>query len=148
MTYSLRWIKLKDANDFVERYHRHHKKTVGHVVSLGAEADGQLIGVAIIGRPVSRMLDNGKTLEVLRVCVPEGHPNACSWLLTRAKRLIQAMGCKAITYTLERESGSSLRAAGWKPELLSSGGQWSSPSRPRKHTVESGPKVRWTASQE
>lgn len=141
----LRWVKLKDANAFVAEHHRHHKPTVGHVVSIGVRRDGVVIGVAIIGRPVARNLDNGETLEVLRLCVSDGCPNVCSWLLTRAKRLIQALGCKPITYTLEREGGASLRAAGWTPELFSAGGEWSRPSRERQAVSESGRKIRWTA---
>ena len=138
-------MKLKDANAFVTQIHRHHKATVGHVVSIGAEKDGAIIGVAIIGRPVARKLDDGRTLEVLRLCVNEGESNACSWLLTRAKRLIQAMGCKPITYTLEREGGASLRAAGWTPELVSAGGEWTRPSRERVAALEPGRKIRWSA---
>ena len=141
----LRWIKLKVANAFVDEYHRHHKPTVGHVVSIGAMRGKELVGVAIIGRPVARNLDNGETLEVLRLCVLDGCPNVCSWLLTRAKRLIQAMGCKPITYTLEREGGASLRAAGWTPELFTDGGEWSRPSRTREPVSEPGRKIRWTA---
>jgi len=140
----LRWIKLKDANAFVARHHRHHKPTVGHVISVGAQRGDSMVGVAIIGRPVARHLDNGETLEVLRLCVPEGCPNVCSWLLTRAKRLVQAMGCKPITYTLESEGGASLRAAGWTPELISQGGEWTRPSREREAASEPGKKIRWT----
>jgi hypothetical protein len=36
--------------------------------AVGASVDGKLVGVAIAGRPVARRLDDGKTLEVLRVC--------------------------------------------------------------------------------
>lgn len=143
-TFILRWIKLRDANAFVTEHHRHHKATVGHVVSIGAEKDGEIVGVCIIGRPVARQIDDGKTLEVLRVCVVDGCFNACSWLLTRAKRLIQAMGCKPITYTLEREGGNSLRAAGWVPELFSDGGEWTRESRKRKAAAEPGSKIRWS----
>lgn len=61
-------LTLKEANDFVRRVHRHHKPTIGGKFAIGvADADGEVRGVAIAGRPVSRMLDNGWTIEVNRV---------------------------------------------------------------------------------
>ena len=59
-------ISLSEANAFVALCHRHHKPVVGHKFSIGCEADGRLAGVAIVGRPVSRYLDDGKTLEVMK----------------------------------------------------------------------------------
>ena len=44
-------ISLKDANEFVAKHHRHNKPTQGHKFSIGLEQDGQLVGVAIAGRP-------------------------------------------------------------------------------------------------
>ena len=77
--------------------------------------DGELIGVAICGRPVARALDNGTTLEVLRVCIKDPAPrNACSYLYARCQRIWTALGGeKIITYTLETEPGSSLKAVNW-----------------------------------
>lgn len=59
-------ISLKEANAFVERNHRHHKPVTGHKFSVAAAMDGEIVGVAIVGRPVSRYLDDGWTLEVNR----------------------------------------------------------------------------------
>ena len=61
-------MSLKDANTFVAAHHRHHKPVTGHKFSIGCAAEGRLVGVAIVGRPVSRYLDNGLTLEVTRLC--------------------------------------------------------------------------------
>ena len=61
-------VSLKTANAFVAVHHRHHKPTTGHKFSIGCECDGQLVGVVIAGRPVSRYLDDGRTLEVNRLC--------------------------------------------------------------------------------
>ena len=111
-------MSLKDANEFVTTHHRHNKKTAGHKFSIGALKDGELIGVAICGRPVARALDNGSTLEVLRVCIKDPAPkNACSYLYARCQRIWMAMGGeKIITYTLESEPGSSLKAIQWTIE--------------------------------
>ncbi len=56
-------MTLADANRFVAEHHRHHKPVRGHKFSLGCMANGRLAGVAIVGRPVSRYLDDGLTLE-------------------------------------------------------------------------------------
>ena len=96
---------------FVERYHRHNKKVLTHKFSIGLEEQGELIGVAIGAIPIARLLDDGKTFEIRRVCVKDGFQNACSKLLARMKRIAQLMGYeRIITYTLQKESGSSLKA--------------------------------------
>jgi hypothetical protein len=105
-------LQLREANEFVAKYHRHNLPTVGGKFAVGAAQDGKLVGVAIAGRPVARRLDDGKTLEVLRVCTDDT-PNANSFLYGRVKRIAHLMGYeKVITYTLEEESGASRRAVG------------------------------------
>ncbi len=107
-------ISLAVANGFVAEHHRHHKPVRGHKFSLGCMADGRLVGVAIVGRPVSRCLDDGLTLEVNRLCT-DGTKNACSFLYGAAARAAKVMGYrKIITYILDTESGISLRASGWQ----------------------------------
>src|SRR5262245_58218017 len=95
-------LHLKEANAFVAQHHRHNLPTTGGKFAVGAADDaGNLVGVAIAGRPVARRLDNGKTLEVLRVCT-DGTRNANSFLYGRVKRIAHLMGYgKAITSTLE-----------------------------------------------
>ena len=72
-------ISLAEANAFVIQHHRHHDRATGHKWSLGAYKDGKLCGVAIVGRPTGRRLDDGKTLEVTRLCT-DGTRNVCSRL--------------------------------------------------------------------
>ena len=64
-------VSLKAANTFVAEHHRHHKPVVGHKFSIGCAQEGRLVGVAIVGRPVSRYLDNGLTLEIGRASCRE-----------------------------------------------------------------------------
>jgi len=139
-------LPLDEANAFVAQHHRHHKPTPGHKFSLGvADEDGVIRGVAIVGRPVARMLDNGLTLEVNRVAT-DGCPNACSALYGAAWRAAKALGYRRlITYTLNTEPGTSLRGAGWKLLGERGGGSWSVPSRPRvdKHPLQG--KLLWEA---
>ena len=109
-------IELADANAFVAEHHRHHKPVVGHRFSIGAVLGDQLVGVAIVGNPLSASFMDGWTAEVLRVCTIEAAPKgACSMLYQACWRAWRAMGGqRLITYTLETESGASLRGAGWR----------------------------------
>lgn len=137
-------LHLRDANAFVAKHHRHNNPTVGSKFAVGAAEDGKLVGVAIAGRPVARRLDDGKTLEVLRVCT-DGTPNANSFLYGRVKRIARLMGYeRVITYTLEEESGASLRAVGARVVGSTRAQEWSVPSRPRKsQEVYGKAKVKW-----
>lgn len=118
-------LDLKTANEFVEKHHRHNKKVVTHRFSIGLEKDGELIGVSIASNPVARLLNDRKTLEIRRVCVLPGYANACSKLLARMKNIGQLMGYqKIITYTLQKEPGSSLRAVNARKVAAVAGGRW------------------------
>ena len=124
-------IELREANEFVAALHRHHKPVVGHKFSLGAIADGKLVGVAIVGRPVARMRDDGDTLEVTRLCT-DGTRNACSFLYGASARAAFALGYHRIgTYILASEPGASLTGAGWRLMGERGGGSWSRGHRPR-----------------
>ena len=125
-------LSQKQANEFVSKIHRHHAPAVGDKFRLGCELDGKLCGVAQVGRPVSRYLDDGKTLEVIRLAT-DGTKNACSFLYSRCARIARDLGySKIITYILDSESGNSLTASGWViEELYCGGGSWNCNSRPR-----------------
>jgi hypothetical protein len=139
-------LELDEANAFVARHHRHHAPVVGHKFSIGAGLDGQIVGVVIVGRPVSRMRDNGVTLEVTRLCT-DGTRNACSFLYGAAARAAFALGFRRIgTYTLPDEGGASLRGAGWKLIGERGGGSWSRDSRPRVDTHPTQGKLLWETS--
>lgn len=140
-------IELSEANAFVSKFHRHHKPVVGHKFSIAVSND-VVCGVAIVGRPVSRHLDNGLTLEVNRCCT-DGTRNACSMLYSAAWKAAKALGyMRLITYTLPEEGGASLRGAGWTLVGLRGGGNWNVKSRPRIDTAEilSGQKHLWEAA--
>lgn len=136
-------ISLREANAFVERNHRHHKGVTGHKFSIGCTQDGELVGVAIMGRPVSRYLDDGLTLEVNRLCTT-GTENACSMLYGAAARAAKAMGYqKIITYTLDTEPGTSLRAAGWQCAGPAGGERWTGKRRPAADLYPPQKKLRY-----
>jgi hypothetical protein len=141
-------LTIKAANKVVADWHRHNKPTVGGRFAIGAEEDGILVGVAIIGRPVARMLDGQFIAEVTRLCVIDGAPkNTCSFLYGAARRAWFTMGGKRlITYTLKAEPGSSLRGAGWQPtEVKVNKDNWMSRNRDDQ-AVFNEPKIRWEAA--
>lgn len=111
-------ITLKEANKFVVNFHRHNGPTArnGGKFAIGASTGDQLVGVAIVGNPISATFMDGFTAEVLRTCVsPDAPRNVNSFLYGAGWRVWRAMGGrKLITYTLQTESGASLRGAGWR----------------------------------
>ena len=119
-------ISLKQANTFVAAHHRHHKPVTGHKFSIGCEAEGRLVGVVIAGRPVSRYLDNGLTLEVNRLCTT-GEKNVCSMLYS----------------AVDTEPGTSLRAAGWSCAGPAGGERWTGQRRPAADLYPAQRKLRY-----
>lgn len=146
MSLAVRPITLKAANAYVEQFHRHHKPTRGCVFCVSVWKHDELRGVAIVGRPLARMLQDGVTCEVLRVCT-DGTRNACSKLYGVCAKVARALGYeRVITYTLPDEGGASLRAAGWTCELdWTGGGTWSRAGRARGDEQNTTPKLRWAA---
>lgn len=131
-------INQKNAKEFVKAHHRHHKPPVGSIFQIACKIDDVIVGVIIVGRPVSRLLDDGFTVEVSRCCT-NGYKNACSFLYSAAWRAARAMGYRRlITYILSSESGVSLKASNFKYVGKTKGQSWNRPNRPRKdsHSIE------------
>lgn len=123
---------LQEANDYVQKWHRHHGRVIGARFSLAVRDADRIRGVAIVGRPVARHLDDGVTLEVTRVAT-DGVPNGCSALYGAAWRAARALGYqRLVTYKLKSEPGTSLRAANFRLAATVRGRSWSCPSRPRR----------------
>ena len=139
-------ITIRDAKAFVLQHHRHNKPPAGCKFSIGVTDGEQIVGVAMVGRPVSRNLDDGRTAEVLRVCVLDDAPkNTCSMLYGASWRAWKAMGGnKILTYTLTKELGASVRGAGWTIVHETRPQGWDRPNRPRKdQLIYSERKYRW-----
>jgi hypothetical protein len=126
-------ITFRAARAYVQRVHRHHEAPRGHKFSVGLQLGDQLVGVAMAGRPVSRHLDNGLTLEVNRTCT-DGTANANSMLYGACRRTAWGMGYRRlITYTQTGESGASLHASGFiKVKDLPKRGSWADSSQKLK----------------
>ena len=147
MRYQIIPLSLKQAQRFINEHHRHHSAPHRDKYRIGLAMDGQLIGCIMVGRPVSRVLDDGQTLEVNRCCVLTGYKNACSKLYSSAAKIAKLLGySRIITYTLDIELGHSLVASGWKRDGQTKGRNWSTPSRLRdqKSEYQTIDKTRWT----
>lgn len=141
----LRPLRLREANEHVERLHRHHKPVRGCNFCVGAFVGDQCVGVGIAGRPVARGLDDGRTIEITR-CATDGTPNACSMIYGALRRAAKAVGYqRVVTYTLASEPGVSLLAAGFRRDGEVRGREWACESRPRRAADTTEDKVRWVA---
>ena len=134
---------ISDALEYVAQYHRHGGAAHTYSFAL-AVADGETVrGVAIVGHPVARRLQDGWTAEIIRLCTDGAH-NACSMLSRAAWRAARALGYRRlVTYTLASEGGASLRAAGWTEIGRAGGGSWSRRLRPRVDRHPTQVKLRW-----
>ncbi len=137
-------ISLAAANSFVVAWHRHSGQVIGHLWSHGLfGADLTLHGVAIVGRPVARALDDGATVEVTRLAT-DGTRNACSRLYAAAVREARRRGYRrVVTYTLATETGASVRAAGFSRTAAVPGREWTTPTRPRRLRRHNPDRIRW-----
>jgi hypothetical protein len=81
-------ITLREANAFVVGHSRHHGPSRGCIVVVAVADVDRVRGVAIVGRPVARKLQDGWTAEVTRLAT-DGARNACSatgaWSRTRCR---------------------------------------------------------------
>ena len=156
---------IKAARIFVARHHRHHQPPRGGLFACAVEHGGDVIGVAIVGRPVARELQDGRSAEVTRLCVSptltaglrglcspvassedDTPGGACSMLYGACWRAARSLGYRRLlTYILDTEVGLTLRAAGWRCLGAAGGGSWSCPSRPRKDGAPQQGKLRWQA---
>lgn len=144
-------LDLKEAREFVGNFHRHNGAPAGGKFAVGCSDGIKLVGVAIASRPVARMLDDGETLEVIRCCVLNDAPKgACSFLYARCWGAAKALGYRRLlTYTLQSESGASLRGAGWRVVAELKGNKpdgWKNRPGREWQSVTGQAKLRWEAA--
>ena len=136
-------ITFNKACDFIKQHHRHHKPTIGCKFCIGLFQGEKIVGCVVCGRPVSRFLDDGLTLEINRLCT-DGTRNACSMLYGAACRVAKEIGYeKVITYILESENGASLKASNFECEGIAGGTHWTG-KRNRGQEIPSEMKTRWS----
>jgi hypothetical protein len=147
---NLQPITYAEACAFVEKHHSTHDAPQGWKYGVAVNDSSCVVGVCMVGRPISRHQDDGYTLEVTR-CATDGTHNAASKLYAASWRAAKNMGYRRlITYTLaDSETGTPLRAVdGW--EVLhkrTGGGSWDRKSRPRVSIHPEEQKTLWEVSQ-
>jgi len=144
--FQTRWLPLREADRFIALHHRHHVPAQGGIVALGLWEGEELVGVSVLGRPLSRELQRQGVVEITRLCVRPEVKHAGSALLGRARRVAQSLGfSRIVTYTQPEEGGASLRAAAMQVDLeLTNGRDWDTPTlrrNPPLHPVAR--KARW-----
>ena len=173
MTLKIVPASVSDVNELVEAWHRHNAKLGGgaffsvglidndpsryHEGYAAIKQDEQgfsLIGGAIVGPISARLLNHPKACELKRL-VTDGTPNACSMLYAACWRAAKALGYETMyTYTLQSESGASLRASGWTADDKDVPARvWKSRApefahlrwkdRPNACASDSFPRIRW-----
>lgn len=139
-------LHLWEAQEFVGKHHRHNDPPVGAKFALGCAIGDRVVGVGIAGRPVARHLQDGWTIEILRCCT-DGTGNACSMIYGACRRAALALGFRrVVTYSRADESGTSLRAAGFRVIADVRGRHWNCRSRPRVEKDEPQDKLRWESA--
>lgn len=142
---------LRAANDFVKSHHRHNKPVRGCRFCISAVEGVEIVAVAIVGRPLARPLDDGATAEVLRMCAIDGAPKGVNSMLYAAcwRAWREMGGRKMLTYTLQSESGSSLKGLkeqGWRRVAEADGrerGWVRSDGHRDNQPIYAEPKFRW-----
>jgi hypothetical protein len=145
MSLTVRPISFNAAREWIARTHRHLREPVtGWLFGVEILMSDKRVGVACVGRPKARMLQDGLTCEVTRVAVVEGARNACSFAYGALRKAAIALGYqRVLTYTRHDEHGVSLRASGWTCDGEAGGGEWTRPSRTREATEDPVIKRRW-----
>lgn len=139
----IRPCTFKEAKEFVQEYHRHNVAPTGHKFSIACYDGERFCGVAMVGRPVSRYLDDGLTLEINRCCT-DGTKNVCTKLYGASCRAAKALGYKRIiTYTRQSEPGTSLKASNWICDGRAGGTHWTGIRYEQTEIVLDEMKIRW-----
>jgi hypothetical protein len=145
MTLTIVPVTFRQACQFIDAHHRHHRPPQGMRLALGVADESTMVGVATVGRPVARHLDDGRTAEITRTCCADGARNANSMLYAACWRAARAIGYqRLVTYTQTGETGGSLRAAGFHPTAhLDPHHGRDRPSRPRPDGGGGVARTRW-----
>ena len=138
--------KLYVAQVFIHHFHRHSRPPPSWKFGLELWDRYGIIGVATVGRPVSRHMDDGYTLELTRVALMDRLPkNSASMLIGRCARVAKDQGyTRLISYTLDHEHGTSYKASGFQDEgIQTSNGKWSRRKNPYPDVKESSNRDHW-----
>ncbi len=143
MSLSVVPLGVREALRHVEAHHSHHHAPPGASLAAAVSDGERIVCVALVGRPVARMLDADPTCAEVTRCASDGTPHAASMCLAAARRAALALGYRRlVSYTLLGEAGTSYLAAGWVVTgLVEASQRWH--TRDGRTTIQGGGKVRW-----
>ena len=138
----------KRVNDFLSAYHYLGKLPIWKIAFglLSEENDIELIGVVVIGLPLSRYLMKEKYLEIRRLCLHNAPKNSGSFLIGYALRWCKKNGYnKVVTYADPSvgHEGKIYLAANFKMDGYTSGGSWKGKNRENRQVRYTGKKIRF-----
>lgn len=145
---AIRPITVKAARKLVKQWHRKLPDVQGGLFASSVAVNDNVVGVAIAGNPARVWQGTGR-IVISRVATPgveqlAESKNACSALYGSMCRAAKALGYReAWTYTVDGESGISLKAAGFTCLGMTGDGEHDRPSRARKKAVLPQRKYRW-----
>lgn len=131
-------ITQLEAKLFIGLKHRHLKRVTGGIVSVSIRRGGELVGAAMFGRPVASKTQNSipGIAEVVRAAVIPGVRGGNSKLYKMCATIAREQGYWAIqTFTIESESGVSLRAAGFILDRPASEDEEKKPNQHGKYRI-------------
>lgn len=136
-------VTIGAARAFVERHHSNHHAPVGGLLACAVADGDRLCCVAILSRPVARMLDaHGDVAEVTRVATDRTRGAALLCLRALTSAALRLGWARLVSYTLLGESGRLYRQAGWRiTGLVEASDRWH--SREGRVIAQGGAKVRW-----
>ena len=110
----IRWIRQREAREFLYKNHRTQKTFTGSIFQLGYFENDLLCAVLVASRPANSGMNFYQTLDISRVGTIENTHYACSRLYSRAAKIAKLYGfSRLITYIDDSESGISLKSANW-----------------------------------
>jgi hypothetical protein len=147
-------VTLTDARIYVQRWHSHLDAPVGGLFAAAVEhVERGVVCVAVMGRPVARLLDQrdaggGRSVaELTRVASDGTAPHAASMAGAAVSRAALVLGYRRlVSKTLLGEAGTMYRAMGWRAVAVRNRPRdetWEREGRVREHPAQPGAKVRW-----
>ena len=105
----------------------------------------RIVGAVLVGRPVSRHQDDGRTLEITRFWMADECPkNSESYVLARILRFIRKEGYQRVIAYADPKAGHTgtiYRAVGFVQAGMTKGGNWN--TRPTCKAGRQGTKIRY-----
>ena len=139
------------VDEWMRTYHSLHSAPAGAILRLCfKDQTGNVLGCMMWGRPTSRKIDQGKILELTRMCFLENTPrfieSKCLGMARKhiRKHYSQIKGLIAYSSLGAGHEGIVYQVDNWYPLGGSKGENWE--NRDGRINRDLSPKIRWTRS--